>query len=244
MDERELETLFKGAPGDAPPPTFGTDEVLAASARARARHRMRVVTGGALAALVLAGGGLFGMLGSDLLGGGGSPDSGALSADSRTGQPDEGVVRPSSGGPGSGPAATGMQGPEAADKDSKLEAARTPGCETVDRELAVALAGELPATPQGDAVGGKLPCAPGGNAGYLVRERGVDVWISAAYFPKGGQPRLAYDRREQLVEARAADGGLIVVLRTPAGGREETADTRSVDTDDLQRIADALAADR
>lgn len=243
MDERELQTLFKGVPGDPPPATFDTDDVLAGSARATARHRMRLATGGAIAALVLAGGGA---LGVQLLSEGNQDGGQAASAREDSGQPDGPVVRPYSGGPENGPASTSMQGDEGARLD-RSKASSTLGCETVDRELAVALAGELPVTPQGDPKGGFLPCARGGNAGYLLTDSDGDRgWVSVSYYRPGEpQPRMAskqgpmsgrgsYDLRE----ARTASGGLIMVLSyRPEGGEAPL-------TEDLQRIADRLAEDR
>jgi hypothetical protein len=56
VDEQRLAELFRTAAGDAPPPSFGTDEVIAASRRATARRRSALAGGTLLGVAVLAGG--------------------------------------------------------------------------------------------------------------------------------------------------------------------------------------------
>ncbi|WP_028938348.1 hypothetical protein [Pseudonocardia spinosispora] len=63
MDQRKLTEMFSDAADDAdrgaPPATFGHDDVLAGSRRARERSRRRMTGGVAIAAVVLVGAGLF-----------------------------------------------------------------------------------------------------------------------------------------------------------------------------------------
>lgn len=241
VDERELQTLMKGLPGDAPSPSFDADSIRAASARAGARHRMRIAAGSTLAAAMLIGGGVIvgsGVLGNDSLFGRHQDGGQEAATNADSGQPDPRVVRPSSGGPVSGSPESSMQGDDSR-LESQYRASRTLGCESVDRELAVALAGELPVAPSGDAYGGELPCAAGGNAGYQISDADSRGAISIAYFRKGdGQPRLRIAENDEYVEVRTESNGSIIVLSTPA-----LPDMQAPHSEDLLRIANALADD-
>ena len=60
MDEKELETLFRAAPGDPPPPGFTLTDVTKASARATKRRRSAVLAAAACVVALLAAGGIAG----------------------------------------------------------------------------------------------------------------------------------------------------------------------------------------
>ena len=128
MDENELGTLFQAAPGEPPPPTFGLADVTAASARAKVRGRSVV----ALAMLLVVGLGIFGLTQLKLAS---FPET--TSSSGQPGSADARLPKASTPSPLQGSGGTGEDGPRAEG---------TPGCEKVDRELATALAGELPAT--------------------------------------------------------------------------------------------------
>ncbi|TVT21857.1 hypothetical protein FNH05_33785, partial [Amycolatopsis rhizosphaerae] len=58
MDERELETLFRAAPGEPPAPGFTLEDVTRVSARTSARHRTRLWIATACVIAVAGSGGL------------------------------------------------------------------------------------------------------------------------------------------------------------------------------------------
>ncbi|MGH3518248.1 MAG: hypothetical protein ACRDQ7_12685 [Haloechinothrix sp.] len=250
MDERELETLFRDAAGDAPLPTFSAGDIAARSARETARRRMRVATTGAFAVLVLAGAGLVGVLGPGL----DSVDEsgqGVTSAESGdhpsgesgdAGQPEAQQGRQDSSdqrGPGSYSAP--MQGGEEDSKADPQVATGTSGCHQVDRELAIALADELPSTASTAAAPqrGDGPCAEGGGrAAFRVREGAAVGLLSVAFLPYGAEFRFTPPDDAAYVQARTASGGTLFALSNPDAGSSAPL------TDDLRRIADTLAADR
>lgn len=234
MDERDLQELFRDAPGEAPPPSFDVSDVAAASRRATARQRMRLTAAGAAAALVLAGGGLFAALGPLATEGGHGGSAGdSLSAEEgqNQGQPFPGDARLDSGAPLSTDTVPPKQGGGDEQLSEAEGAARTARCAKVDRQLATALAGELPVDPGADPVRGDLPCGSR-NAAFQLK----GGTVSAVVFPHGGQPRFAPPAGTELVEARGPGGDLVMVLSAPKG------DGRPPLSGELQKIADTLAA--
>src|SRR6266496_2372657 len=185
MDEQELKSLFSAVPGDAPPPTFTASDVVTESKRQTVRLRNRVAVGGSAAILLLAGFGVFGVLsGLDLHLGpkATSGDAAVAQSGPGAGQPQPSSERPLVEGgspnfatppPQQGGSGTAKTGPAA-------EGAF--GCEKVDGELAIALAGELPAhvTPTMATVGDA--CSTGARAAGFPVPGGT---ISAAVYPAG-----------------------------------------------------------
>lgn len=240
MDEQNLRNLFQDAPGEAPPSGFDLGDVTSASQRATARHRVRMATASTAAVLVLAGGGLFAALGP-FSGGETGGNSGNVEGDvaaapqmepRREGQPFGTEERPQDGGSGQdqGSAKQGVESPSR----SAPTAARTARCETVDRRLATALAGELPVDPQSDAIAGQLGCDEGRK--------------QAAYRVPEGTVTVALDPNDtQLTEESSEVSGVRVTAET-ASGQLITLYSRGVDgkpnpyADQLQEIADAIAA--
>ncbi len=151
-DERKLTELFRSAVADAPPASFDAPDVAAAADR-MTRHRRRLLAGGSGAAVVVLAVGLFlgtGGFGHTL----GGPTSGGVAiAPAR--QSDTAGSR-LSGGPfaqqetGAGHARTGfpaespLQGGDPTGKVGPSAGSTSQGCGPADRELAVALANELP----------------------------------------------------------------------------------------------------
>lgn len=245
MDERELETLFREAPGEAPPATFDAADVAAASRRATARHRMRVATAASFAAVVLAGGALFATIGPLSDGDERAAVSAQMDEGAAKAQPNSADARQESGGLGLSREPTPKQGGE----DSSLDAAdpeaaeRTSGCESVDRKLADALAGELPVGPSRapDPVPGIGPCVDGGsNAAYEVVDGEASGLISVAIIPASDEPvaSTAEGSRTRLAKTRTGSGDIVVVSSKPAPGSPAPL------AGELQRIADAIAAGR
>lgn len=239
MDEHDVERLLRDAVGEAPPAGFSAGDVAARSVRETARFRMRVATAGAFTVLVLAGGGMVGFLGfgppSET---GTSADSSALSSGEadreqnlQSGQPGEMSARQERSAKDAG--AAPLQG--------GAESADTLGCQEVDRELALALASELPATASRspEAEPGRVPCADGGGtAAYRVDDGVAKGLISAGVVPSGLQFRLSAPEGRAYAEARTPSGGTLLVFSDPEGG------SKAPLAGDLQRIADALAAGR
>ena len=155
MDEHKLSELLKDAVADTPPPTFSHTDVTAESARQRARHRNGVLAGSAFGVALIAGATALGVAlwtGPTPLNSAGSAESGGARSNGTAAPyelPDEdnNAAAPTErGGDGNFPPETPKQGGYPDGNGGPAGPASTPrGCEQVDRELAAALAGELPA---------------------------------------------------------------------------------------------------
>lgn len=226
MDDRELETLFRAAPGDPPPATFGSAEVAAASRRATARARMRIATACSVAVLALAGGGMFAALWPT----GGDEDSASVQSIEGTGQPRDDSVRQESGDQSRD---LSKQGDKA-----MAEAARAPGCDRADRDLADALAGELPVVPRpADEAVSPLCAETARWAAYLVRDGEQRGTVSVTLARNGTDMRLDLPESSRLAQVPARGGGSVYVLSVPDQGSAAPL------ADRLQAIAEAIAAD-
>lgn len=238
MDERELEQLFRDAPGEPPPPSFGLSDIEAGSRRATARHRVRVATAGTFAALVLAGGGF---AAGGLLSGDNGTESAAqphsVGESATSGQPGAEGERLDSGDAAQAEELSSKQGDKGS-RNSDAAAASAERCEEVDRQLATALAGELPVGPDTEKpLGGFLPCEAGvRRAAHHVTDGDAAGTISVALVPKGVAFRIANEGESVLVEARARSGVTVMLLSTPDDGSSPPLEA------DLQRVADAIAA--
>lgn len=238
MDERELTRLFQHAADDAPPASFGADDVAAASHRATARHRMRVATVTSITAVVLGGAGIIAVTSPfstpDTNGVASAPAQ--LEAEPNAGQPDRQDMRLEDGDSRESQSEPSKQGDGAAVAEAdKLGIAGTARCDEVDRELATALAGELSVVPD-NAVPGRL-CSDGGNAAFLVSDGDVTGLVMAAHLPDRTTTTITMSAPMATATARAASGGAVVVASVPTGG-SSTAPFAA----DMQRIADAIAA--
>ncbi|GAB3577962.1 hypothetical protein GCM10027445_44420 [Amycolatopsis endophytica] len=224
MDERELTELFRAVPGEPPPAAFDVRDVRDASARATARRRMTLAAASLCVVFALLGAGIMGFVQSRT-----TPSNQVLGQE----QPVGGPVRL--------PTASGLPGPSAMQGgvgtgENGPRADGTPGCDKVDRELAAALAGELPSTGVTGPRAGDV-CTPGSrSASYGVAENGRSGTVSATVLPPGASVQLA-----KLVEGavadqqRAAGGGTVIVLSVPAPGSAAPL------ADDVTRIARSLA---
>lgn len=172
MDEKKLAELLKEVVAETPPPTFTHADVTRESARQQQRRRNGLLAGSAFGVAVLAGATAL----SVALWTGGPRPSEVTSADggsydsNETTAPyelsDEGAAAPEQterGGEAQGfPPEGSKQGDPSAGNGGPAGSASTPrGCEQVDRELAAALAGELPAAANVDAADAEvavLPC--------------------------------------------------------------------------------------
>ncbi|GAA4538851.1 hypothetical protein [Amycolatopsis samaneae] len=236
MDERDLETLFSAAPGEPPPSTFTESDVVAESKRQSARHRSRLAVSTSAVVLVLAGAGIFGIVGNVDFGGPKSASSGIRANSAPVpGQPSAGPARPS--GSGEAPNFSSASPQQGGDGDGKTgpRVEGTSGCEQVDRELATALAGELPVPVAADGASPGGACTTGARAAGFPLPDGM---ISVAVLPAGApldEPRQPAGAAILRLPAR---GGGTLVLVSVAG----TAGHPVPFAGELGRIAGDLAA--
>lgn len=154
MDDNKLTELFKDVVADTPPPTFTHADVTRESERQRVRRRNGLLTGSAFGVAVLAGATALGVA---LWTGEVSPsqvtsaESGAAGGNGSAAPyelPDEDAkaAAPTERGQEGFPPETPKQGGSPDGNGGPAGPTGTPsGCEQADRELAAALAGELPA---------------------------------------------------------------------------------------------------
>ncbi|GLZ37604.1 hypothetical protein [Actinokineospora sp. NBRC 105648] len=225
MDEHKISELFNDAVRDVPPPSFGVPEVSAESARLT-RKRNGLLAGSALGFAVLAGAVVTGVaLWSGPSESGSGNDSAALapmSVSESNGDPAPNEVPTDAPriaeqtDPGS-PSSTPKQGGSTTG-DAGTSAGGTPGgCGSADRELAAALAGELPsAVSRGDVVASPLSCPTGSRSGaFAVADGPRKGLVSIMVTPKGvapmQQPPWADRPASEGVVVQAKSGATIVL---------------------------------
>ncbi|WP_181774621.1 hypothetical protein [Amycolatopsis pittospori] len=232
MDENELKALFRDAPGDTPSSTFDTADVVRASKRATARRRNGIAVACSAVVLVLGGVGIFGVLGDVDLG---SPTAAKSDNEAAApGQPGAASARPLDSGESTNfsnpPPQQGGGGPE---KTGQMSAEGTYGCDQVDRELATALAGELPVPVDvAQATPGDICTTGARSAGFQVPGGTVAV----AVFPAGSSvPPVPTGASS--AQRTTAKGSLVVVVSLGDGsGRPAFGES------DVDRFAGVLAA--
>ncbi|MGH3793618.1 MAG: hypothetical protein ACRDSP_01880 [Pseudonocardiaceae bacterium] len=205
MDEQRLAELFRDAAGEAPPASFGHDEVVAASRRATVRRRNALVGGTVLGAAVLT---IALVAGGRML-----QDEASSTAGRDAGRP-----------VGTGAANLGRIQPFDAPRGPQLPVPRAGSavgeqatCGPVDDQLAAGvtavLAGHGTAVP-GPASGVPGPCPTGSRAASVPVAGGTLDVLVLPLTPAGlPQPEEAVSLpdgwREQAV---ALDGGRVLVL--------------------------------
>ncbi|HEV7908670.1 MAG TPA: hypothetical protein VGP03_11035 [Pseudonocardiaceae bacterium] len=240
MDEHKLADLFRDAVRDAPPASFDEGDVRAASQRATVRRRTALALGTSTAAVVLVAGSAVGF------GVFGSPDN---SSNTTASAPAAGDNTPRMTpfdvpGPkvesqsGDNPQATDHGGlpPKSVPESSPLQggdlsgsvsprADGTPrGCGPVDRELAVALAGELPAAAGHQPVPVDGTCPTGSKAaGYVVRDGQVGGLFWVIVVPKSSKNEAQSAELDTTPGSRVASlvaqsGSTLYVVSEPAQG--------------------------
>jgi hypothetical protein len=224
MDENKLSELLKEAVGDTPPPSFTVTDVARESDRQRVRHRNGVLAGSAFGVAILAGATALGVA---LWTGPVTSGEAATAADSASSgngnaapyelpsKEDNAAAPTERGGAENVPSETPKQGGYPDGSGGPAGPAGTPrGCEQVDRELAAALAGELPAAAKvkvADAVPVSLSC-PDGSAGAAFDL--PDGRISVVIVPSGVTMSTQADGGVR-AEAPTSDGRRLVVLSEP-----------------------------
>lgn len=228
MDEQKLAELFRDATRDAPPASFDVAGVRSASARATARRRSAIALGSTMAVVLLFGGVIVTVdrgpeeesaVAGSLLDAS-SPNVTTFSA------PGPGLAQKEaspdlSGGlpPKSIPEDPSTQGDEPSGSVGRPSAdSAQRGCVEVDRELAVALADELPVAR------GLQPSLPSANcpvgargAGYLLRDGGVYGTLSVVIAPPGTSG-LVPDESVRHQSAKTSTGDELYVLSEPEEG--------------------------
>ncbi|WP_328447217.1 MULTISPECIES: hypothetical protein [unclassified Amycolatopsis] len=211
MDEQELRSLFSAAPGDGPSAGFTQEDVVRESRRQTVRRRNRITAGVSAAALVVVGFGAYGLLS------GGTPGSLTAAKDNavsaQSGQPGVGPARPQAGGESPNFTSTPPQQGGSGDGKTGQLAEGASGCEEVDGELAIALAGELP----GHFAASQA--SPGSACTTASRSAGFPVpggEVAAAVYPKG-IPAAFKSQPAGTVTARVAtaSGGTLVLVSVP-----------------------------
>ena len=230
MDEKKLSELFKDAVRDTPPASFGTGEVRQASYRAGARRRTGIIAGSALAIVILGGGAITavalsgGTSNSSALvsaaGGGASSDkSGTMDsngaqlpglprAENAPETPNDRTESPKQGGAPTGDAGTASSTPS--------------GCEKADRELAAALASELPAAAKATDPQPVPFACPTGSRGASVKvvDGPRSGTLSVVLVPAGVSPGIApmgigVPGTQNYSAAAAASGGTVYIVSQP-----------------------------
>ncbi|GAA1985124.1 hypothetical protein [Amycolatopsis minnesotensis] len=240
MDDQKLETLFSDAAGEPPPASFSIGDVRASSARATARRRTVLTSAVASVVLLIAGFAVAGYLFSARS----QPENNTASAPatgksapqfSVQGQPLPTPARPPNANTQTSPTPNPEQGGEGSGETGP-RAGSTLGCDQVDRDLATALAGEIPVTAGAQPSPGRACSTAARSAGFPVADGASAGTYSVALYPPGvSVPRPALPPGAALAEQRTAAGGTLVVLSTPQPG------SAAPFPNDVQRVATALA---
>jgi hypothetical protein len=203
MDENKLADLLKDAVAETPPASFTASDIARESNLQRVRHRNGVLAGSAFGVALLAGATALGV--ALWTGPGAAPDATNAESAASGGNgnaapyelPDEdnkAAAPTQRGGTENFPSETPKQGGYPDGSGGPAGPAGTPsGCEQVDRELAAALAGELPAAANvtaDDAIPVSLSCPtgstgaafdlPGGRITVILFPADVTMFTSAS----------------------------------------------------------------
>jgi hypothetical protein len=255
MDEKKLQKIFRDAVPEAPPPSFKIGDVRSESGRQRVRHRNALLGGSALGIALLTGAAVLGVAlwrgtdSNETAGAAGAPmiDSSSGNAGKSSSEVPNGDQSPraASGGteqdksfptepPKQGGTPTGNAGPQG--PGSTLN-----GCGQADRELAAALAGELPAAAQ-NPVNANAVCPSGSRAfAFQLTDGGKSGLVTVVLVPPGakvdypvtGSPQGAVVGTGDIKK----DGRRVYVITEPADGS-----TAAPLDDRVQQIAEKAAA--
>ncbi|MFT7835076.1 hypothetical protein Q5530_02865 [Saccharothrix sp. BKS2] len=227
MDEQQLAELFRDAARDAPPASFDVTGVRSASARATARRRSALALGSSLVVVLALGGVVVNTASPES-----SSDTAAVGSAEGASSPNVSTfgvpelapdeASPDRNGglpPKSIPEDPPTQGGELSGSADRSTVGSAPkGCEEVDRELAVALADELPVARGLTPAPAAASCPPGARgASYLLRDGAVTGTVSVVLTPPGELPP-SFDENTLSETASASGGGELHVLSRPAEG--------------------------
>ncbi|KAA2260106.1 hypothetical protein F0L68_20480 [Solihabitans fulvus] len=240
MDERRLAELFRDAVRDVPPPSFDEGDVRAESRRAAARQRKSLGVASAAAVALVLGGTVLAVglqhgntMSADSVraaapapvsGSGSGPTNSRMAPLNKQDTNDNSAhsTTPYRGGPppNSIPEGTPTQGGASSGSASPSAGGTPGGCGPVDRELAVALANELP------AAAGLTPVPVDGNcpdgtrsAGFLVKDGAVTGLFSVVLVPtEGAAPDFSPLSGVQQDTQATPHGGRLTVVSRPQPG--------------------------
>lgn len=207
MDERRLAELFREAADDAPPSSFGADDVAAASRQTAARRRARIAGGSLLSVGVLLGGLTVGGVLA------GSPEE----------APAPQPVEPPF--PGPSPQAAPRQAVPGGLADGVAEPGAgsiAGGCGPAAPEVAAALVAELPPAAGRPPFPVPEQCPPGARGAAVgVADGPVTGSVFVLVGPAGALPRDG-ERADGARVARAADdeGTAVLVISVPTASAE------------------------
>jgi hypothetical protein len=233
VDEKKLRDVFRDAVPDAPPPTFNLGDVRAESGAQRTRHRNLLLGGSGLTIAVIAGVTVLGVAlwkstdTQDAATAGNAPMVDASSGNNGSGASDvpgkaQSPRSPSGGAelnsvptesPKQGGPPTGSAGPPG--PGGTLQ-----GCGQADRELAAALAGELPAAAPQNA---NAVC-PNGSRSFAVQvtDNGHTGTITVVLTPPGTNvdfPVTGSPQGTVVGTGILKDGRRLFVITEPAEGQ-------------------------
>lgn len=254
MDERKLSEMLRDAVADTPPPSFDEHDVARASERQRIRRRNGIATGSAFGVVLLASATALGVAlwtgpntaeeassAADAAGGGGNATASPYELPEEGGNAEDAPERQV---PQDAPSETRKQGrPPSGDAGPAGPGSTPSGCEQADRELAAALAGELPAAANVDVAAAQsveLAC-PQGSLGAMFRV--VDSGQSGSFSAVVVQPDITPPEWSNLAvgtqraTAILNDGRTVVVLSEPStdGGVAPFGD-------DVQQVANGISS--
>jgi len=255
MDEKKLRDVFRDAVPEAPPPSFSLGDVRSESGQQRARHRNLLLGGSALGIAILAGVTVLGVaLWKSTDAQNATTAAGAPMVDASSGNngnrasdvPNEDQSpRAASGGteqdksfptepPKQGGTPTGNAGPSGPGSTPS-------GCGQADRELAAALAGELPAAATNSLLNATAACPYGSHAfAVQVTDSGRSGLVTVVLTPVGTSVSFPVTGSPQgaVVGAGTVNDGrrLFVITEPVEGSSDAPLDQR------VQEIADNAAA--
>lgn len=187
MDENKLAELFRDAAHDAPPAAFDVSDVRSASRRATVRRR-NAIAGGTALVVVLGFGGV--VAGTNWLS---SNDKTKYSADAgqqgdnSAESPLSAPVAPKDTKNFPGDLSTQGDGSTPGGTDPRVGERAVQGCAAVDRELAVALAGELSVSAD-SAETPTLTCSPTSrSAAFKIDGLTVTAVVTSEFFEAPGE---------------------------------------------------------
>lgn len=237
MDERKLSELLRDAVADAPAPTFDQNDVVRASERQRLRQRNRILSGSALGVALMAGATALSVAlwtaahsadRSDAAEGVAAPGNESTAPYELNEEKDAEARAQSDGGggdPNSSPESRKQGRTPGEDAGPAGPGSTSSRCEQADRELAAALAGELPAAALSEQ---PLPTA------YLCGQSDTSVTydlpdgsVVATLVPPNSMSAIGQEPGTELAraDAPAPDGSTVVIVSTaPAGGTPPYAD--------------------
>lgn len=254
MDERKLSELFRDAVPDAPPPTFGVQDIAAESGKQTLRKRNALLGGSALGLVIVAGIAVLGMAlwkGTDSQEG--TAAAGApMVADSGNREmplnevPNGEAQSPAAGGgaqkdssfsaeaPKQGGPPTGNAGPSGPGSTPR-------GCGQADPELAAALAGELRAAANITPVAAKALCPDGSHAAAVpLSDNGRTGTVTIVLAPVGttvDYPVTGSPQGAVVGSGTARDGRRLYVITEPTGSS-----TQAPFAAEVPGVAERLAA--